>query len=189
MRKNEQGFSFAELMTVIAIIGILSAIALPNFLGSLPEKRLRNATRNLYADLQKARLLAVKENRSVRVGFVTDDGDNPYNGNGNPVTSYYFEEDDEDSDEYRIRDTDEFMKRLEDYGAVTYGCDADTDDTRNVTFGNYDVTFSSTGTAKLGMVYLQSRNDQTVCYSLAVSRFGNIKIRRFTTEWGEWRGE
>lgn len=180
MIKNEQGFSFAELMTVIAIVGILSAIALPNFLRSLPEKRLKNATRNLYADLQRARLLAVKENRPVRVGFVTDDGDNPYNGNGNPVTSYYFEEDDEDSDEYRIRDADEFSRGLEEYGAVTYGCDADGEP--NVTFGNYDVEFTSTGTADSGTVYLQSRNDQDVCYSVAVSRFGNIKIERITIE-------
>ena len=183
MIKNEQGFSFVELMTVIGIIGILSAIALPNFLRSLPEKRLKNATRNLYADLQRARLLAVRENRSVRVGFVTDDGDNPYNGNGNPVSSYYFEEEDEDSDEYRIRDTDEFSRGLEEYGAVTYGCDADGEP--NVTFGNYDVEFTSTGTVVPtfgGTVFLQSESDQTVCYSVAVSRFGNIKIERITIE-------
>ncbi|MCI5135937.1 MAG: prepilin-type N-terminal cleavage/methylation domain-containing protein, partial [Candidatus Electrothrix sp. AW2] len=40
---NSNGFSFVELMVVIALIGLLSAIGLPSLLRSLPEKRLQNA--------------------------------------------------------------------------------------------------------------------------------------------------
>lgn len=176
MIKNEQGFSFAELMTVIAIVGILSAIALPNFLRSLPEKRLKNAARNLYADLQRARLLAVKENRRVDVLFNINDNDSDNN-------TYHFEDDPSSDTEYGNWNSDEFGKKLADYGEVYYGCTADKDldaDTR-VTFVNNAVQFTNTGTANQGTVYLQylpPENDQEVCYSVNVTTFGGIKIER-----------
>lgn len=44
--KNEQGFTLVELMVVVAIIGILSAIAIPNF------KRYQAKTKSSEAKLQ-----------------------------------------------------------------------------------------------------------------------------------------
>ncbi|MCW5199375.1 prepilin-type N-terminal cleavage/methylation domain-containing protein, partial [Desulfobulbus sp. F1] len=82
--KNTAGFSFVELMVVIALIGMLSAIALPSLLGSLSEKRLKNAARNLYSDMQRARLQAVKKNKKLFVRFS--------DGAGNKNDFYYFDE-------------------------------------------------------------------------------------------------
>ena len=54
-RKNEEGFTLIELMIVIAIIGILAAIAIPNFINY--RKRSYNTAanadiKNLYTSAQ-----------------------------------------------------------------------------------------------------------------------------------------
>jgi len=63
------GFSLMELMIAIAIIGIMSGIAIPNIIGWLPDYRLRSATRDMVSCLQEAKLRAVKENARAVVIF------------------------------------------------------------------------------------------------------------------------
>jgi type IV fimbrial biogenesis protein FimT len=70
-----------ELMTTIAIIAVLAAIAIPNMIGWRSGTKLQGAVENLRGDLQWAKLKAVQENGSVAVLFsangyqvFTDDG-------------------------------------------------------------------------------------------------------------------
>lgn len=69
--ENKAGFTLMEVMIVIAIIGLLSAIAVPNYIAYLPKHRLSQGTRAVYAALQYARLRAVKDQRSVVASFDT----------------------------------------------------------------------------------------------------------------------
>ena len=68
MKKN-YGFTLMEVMVVIGIIGIMSAIAIPNYIAWLPKHRMGGAARDIYSVMQSARIRAVKENKHVVINF------------------------------------------------------------------------------------------------------------------------
>ncbi len=63
------GFSLVEVLTVVAIIGIMSAIAVPPMFSWLSNKGLQSAGRDLYSNMRKAQSTAVKNNRNCAVSF------------------------------------------------------------------------------------------------------------------------
>ena len=80
-----RGFSIAELMTVVSLIGILAAIGIPSFLSFQPSMRLNGAARELLGKLMWARAYAVQNNNTSVVTFLTDHSFqifNDSNGNG-----------------------------------------------------------------------------------------------------------
>lgn len=68
MQKNK-GFTLVEMMVVIAIIGIVSAIAIPNFYSYAAGMKLRSASRDLYSTLQDTRMKAIRQNTRWAVEF------------------------------------------------------------------------------------------------------------------------
>ena len=56
-------------MIVIVLVGILSAIAAPNYMTYMAERRLNGAARMVMSDLMAARSKAVTLNQRVKVSF------------------------------------------------------------------------------------------------------------------------
>ena len=74
--RNNSGMTIIELMVVIGILAILAGIAIPGFIGWLPNHRLRSAADDVQSTLQNAKLRAIRENAIVRVNF--DFGNDTY---------------------------------------------------------------------------------------------------------------
>ena len=80
-----KGFSLVEVLIVIAIIGIVSAIVVPNWVKWRANTKLRGAVNNFMADLQFARINAVRKQRDVLVEITSVDTYKVYTGScGSP---------------------------------------------------------------------------------------------------------
>lgn len=71
------GFTLVEMLIVIAVILILSAVAIPAYISWLPRYRLNSAADDLLSVLQQAKLRAIKENANVVVDFDPDNNGEP----------------------------------------------------------------------------------------------------------------
>jgi type II secretion system protein H len=70
-----RGFSLLELLLVIAIAGLMAAVAIPSLPGALESARLRGSAGEVRATLTLARTLAVSEARNRSVAFDLDRGE------------------------------------------------------------------------------------------------------------------
>ena len=65
LRPTESGFTLTELMLVVAVLGILAAIAAPSFRSLTQGQQVKNASFDLFASLSLARSEAIKRNSNV----------------------------------------------------------------------------------------------------------------------------
>jgi len=65
--KNARGYSLAELLTVVGIVGVVTLVTIPAFIQLMPQYRIRSASTELSAALRMTRQDAIGTRRQWRI--------------------------------------------------------------------------------------------------------------------------
>lgn len=89
--RREAGFSLFELMIVMLIIMVVSAVAVPTIMNTVADVRLRSSASTIQGQVQQLRMRAVKDNKpyqgkmTIQAGtilvYLDIDGDGAYDAN------------------------------------------------------------------------------------------------------------
>ncbi|HYJ39397.1 MAG TPA: GspH/FimT family pseudopilin, partial [Steroidobacteraceae bacterium] len=63
--RRQRGFTLMELMAAIAVLGVLSAVAVPSFTNLINRNRLTSQANELLSSIQFARIEAIRSNARV----------------------------------------------------------------------------------------------------------------------------
>jgi len=150
VKKRTLGFTLIEMMVVIAVIAVLSAIAVPSFMEYARNKRLNGAARQVYTDLMNARQQAVTENKKIIVQFVNNH-------------QYQFVRDNDASETVTTGDETLVLRDIQpEYSDVTFSA-------------GFNPAFRPNGTGKNPVITLTSSSTgKTKC--ITISTAGRIKI-------------
>lgn len=168
-KMSSSGFTMIEAMIVVAVIGIMAGIAMPGFIGWLPNYRLRSDARDVVSCLQEMKLRAVSENSNVVVIFDLPGGtyqsfvDDGVDGGGNPNPN------EKDSSEIVLKNG--VLYETVQFLSSTFN--SSTSDPLNCYFGFNSRGLPSAG-AVGGEIQLQSSNSKTI--AIVVNSAGNIRV-------------
>jgi Tfp pilus assembly protein FimT len=185
--KRAKGFTLIELLGTFVILGIMLLIAVPAFSTWLPNYRLRSAARDVYSNMQLAKLGAVKENTTWRIVFDTGAGSYSIwspgpNGNWDGYAG--------DDEQVRTVDLSSYQSGIG-YGhgnatkdATTAGGALPGDNVSYDPPANVEV-FNSRGTCTAGYVYLENDKGITT-YAIGTRSNGIIRLVKWNSSIADW---
>ena len=77
--RREAGYSLAEMLTVVAMIGVLALVMVPSFITFFQSNKMKSSMRNLTSDLRSARQLSITRGQQVLFTYGTGNTQRSYN--------------------------------------------------------------------------------------------------------------
>lgn len=71
MNRRQSGYSLVELLVVVAIVGVISLVSVPNFMAMQRASKLKSSLRAFTSDVRGMRQRAVTTHRSTKLSFTT----------------------------------------------------------------------------------------------------------------------
>lgn len=174
---KNSGFTLLELTIIVCIIGIIATIGIPTFLSWIPDYRLRNQAKELYADMYLAKMKAVKEYSKYRIVFVTS-ADTSYkliNNNG------------EIEKTVKLSSADSGDKIFFGCGAATKSAtkSGGTPPEDGISYNGNILTFNPRGTGSPGFAYLY--NSRGTSYAVGTLSSGVIFMKKWDKTSNSWK--
>ncbi|MGA1843830.1 MAG: GspH/FimT family pseudopilin [bacterium] len=179
-RVRPTGFTLVEMGIVLATISIMSAIAFPNISSMMANYRLKAAARDVMSHLQRAKMVAVKNNSLCTLTFNQHVEGVPYD--------YVVYEDDDRDYEYDAGERILASVKFSDYKSGV-GLDHSKGGGDGVTFAENDagrpsIAFNSRGlpvspggVAGMGMGSVYLVNNRETKKWISVHKAGRIRIQ------------